>query len=245
MNIKNLQNNWNELGKKDPFWAAITFEDKRGNKWNHNEFFKKGEIEINTLMDYLKSTNKPVKFNRALDFGCGVGRLTQALCKYFNEIYGVDIAPSMIIHAKKFNKFKKKCTYVLNEEVNLNIFNDNYFDVIYTNITLQHMKPKFFKKYLIEFLRIISPTGLVIFQLPSKPAKIKNKIKQTINMIIPKFIFKKFTNKNNNQNIEMYSMRKDKLIKFLNKNGGEVIDFKKNNYAGDNWISYQYIVKKK
>ena len=36
------------------------------------------------------------RFHRALDFGCGVGRLVMPLASRFDEAVGVDISPSMI-----------------------------------------------------------------------------------------------------------------------------------------------------
>lgn len=51
---------------------------------------------------------------KALDFGCGMGRLTQALTKYFEEVYGIDIAPSMIKLTEKYNRYDNKCKFFLN-----------------------------------------------------------------------------------------------------------------------------------
>jgi len=68
-----------------------------------NEFFESGLKEINAVMRYVESLGIDVSRRRALDFGCGVGRLTQAIANYFEEVYGVDIALSMIEQATKCN----------------------------------------------------------------------------------------------------------------------------------------------
>lgn len=39
--------------------------------------------------------------NRALDFGCGVGRLTLALAKEFDAVVGLDISDAMLAEAKR------------------------------------------------------------------------------------------------------------------------------------------------
>ena len=54
MDIKDLQKNWDELGKTDPLWAVITLPDKKGNKWRPDEFFKYGVEEIDRVMDYVR-----------------------------------------------------------------------------------------------------------------------------------------------------------------------------------------------
>ena len=38
----------------------------------------------------------PAARRSALDFGCGIGRLSQALAEHFDQVYGVDISPKMI-----------------------------------------------------------------------------------------------------------------------------------------------------
>ena len=40
MELKELQKQWHLFGKRDPLWAIITWEDKKGNKWDPDEFFE-------------------------------------------------------------------------------------------------------------------------------------------------------------------------------------------------------------
>lgn len=170
MHIKELQKNWNAFGNNDPLWAILTLPDKQWNKWQVDEFFKTGEKEIDGIIKYIESLGVTIPRNKALDFGCGVGRLTQGLTHYFKEVCGVDIAPSMIDLAVKYNRHGHQCQYYLNETDDLKLFKDNSFDLAYSNITLQHMKPRYSKKYIKEFLRILTPRGLLIFQQPSELA---------------------------------------------------------------------------
>jgi hypothetical protein len=82
MNIDQLKQNWEAFGRRDPLWAILTQPDKKGGKWQAEEFFCRGKQEIDGVLDYLKSLplNHVLKLGSALDFGCGIGRLTQALC---------------------------------------------------------------------------------------------------------------------------------------------------------------------
>lgn len=166
----NYQSDWEEFAQLDPMWAIITDKNKKYNKWNNKEFFETGKREIKNFLINVKKLNIKIKFGTALDFGCGIGRLTRALSKYFKKIYGVDISPSMIELANKYNKYPDKCDYILNDKDDLSIFKDNSFDFIYTNIVLQHIPDKkIIKNYLIEFLRILKPEGLLYFHLPTVP----------------------------------------------------------------------------
>src|SRR3989338_957648 len=96
MKLHETGTNWDILGKEDPLFAVLTFKDKRGGKWNKQEFFETGKKEVKGTLEYVRKLNVALTFGKALDFGCGVGRLTQALAQYFEEVHGVDIAPSMI-----------------------------------------------------------------------------------------------------------------------------------------------------
>jgi SAM-dependent methyltransferase len=168
MDLEELQANWDKFGKTDPLWSIITAPSKRGGRWDADEFFATGCREIAAVMAYVQSLGVVLRKGRALDFGCGVGRLTQALCAYFAACDGVDIAPSMIELARRYNKFGEKCRYHLNEVPNLSLFADNSFEFIYSSVTLQHMRPDYSAAYLKEFLRVLAPGGLAVFQLPGE-----------------------------------------------------------------------------
>jgi len=170
MDLKELQRNWDELGKADPLWAILSSPEKLGGKWGLREFFRTGQEEIARVMQDIDLLRIPLPQARALDFGCGVGRLTQALCQYFEECCGVDIAPSMIKLAEGYNRYGSRCRYYLYAANDLRLFGDGSFDFVYTNIVLQHMRPEYSKSYIKEFLRILRPGGVLIFQIPSESA---------------------------------------------------------------------------
>ncbi|HEX8473727.1 MAG TPA: methyltransferase domain-containing protein [Pyrinomonadaceae bacterium] len=176
--LRELQKNWHDFGRRDPLWAILTYPDKRNHKWSLDEFFHTGEWEIRNLIEFAASLD--VKFSRrhALDFGCGVGRLTQALGEHFEQCDGVDIAPSMIELATKYNRHGARCRYHLNATNDLKLFSDASFDFIYSNIVLQHMKPEYVKNYIREFIRVLVPGGLLVFQLPTGPADVVMQKKQ-------------------------------------------------------------------
>lgn len=168
MNFTRLRHNWDALGKADPLWAILSVPEKRGNRWDLDEFLSTGREEIDNVTADLLSLDLEPKLGRALDFGCGVGRLTQALADRFEDAWGVDIAPSMIELADRYNRHPETCHYVLNDHPDLRVFDDEMFDFIYSNITLQHMEPQYQGLYLAELVRVLAPGGLLVFQLPSR-----------------------------------------------------------------------------
>ena len=46
MDLKQLQKNWDEFGKTDPLWAILTSPDRKGGKWDPEEFFAQVMADI-------------------------------------------------------------------------------------------------------------------------------------------------------------------------------------------------------
>lgn len=249
MDLKNLQENWNELGKKDPLWSILTDPDKKGNQWEINDFFEQGKKEIDTLLKYIQALGINFKPGKALDFGCGVGRLTQALAEHFQQVYGVDIAPSMIELANKYNRYGSKCSYFVNETEELKLFEDNSFDFIYTNITLQHIKPEYSKNYIKEFLRILAPNGLLIFQIPSEQTKYY-KTRQQLAVLVPAFLLEGYRRLRYGKpeplasKMEMYGVKREEVMELISDIGGKIVAIQPDESLEPFWTSFHYFITK-
>jgi len=164
--LRQVEKTWEYLANDDPLWAICTDPQRKGGRWDISEFKASGEGEIQTVLEYISKLGVNLDFaGSALDFGCGVGRLTQPLGKRFRSCCGVDISPSMIEHAGRLNQPLDRCRFVVNNRAELRIFDDNHFSFIYSNIVLQHMPPKLSKGYLKEFVRVLKPGGLLVFQV--------------------------------------------------------------------------------
>jgi SAM-dependent methyltransferase len=249
MNLRKLQKNWDEFGRTDPLWAILAEPDKEGNRWELDQFLETGERGVDEIVKYVGQLGISIQWRRALDFGCGIGRLTQPLCRYFDEVHGVDIAPSMIGLANKLNCHTDKCHYHLNETTDLKLFRENYFDFIYSFITLQHIPPEHSRNYIKEFLRVLIPGGLLIFQLPSEVNVID--LPSLILSFIPKPLLdltyrdvRHFIRHRNQPKWEFYTVKQQQVVTFLEGNGGKVIDIKENEAAGRWWKSFRYCVTK-
>lgn len=76
MDIKELQKNWDGFAKQDPLRAI---NGDKGFDWELDGFFETGVSEVEFLMEAINSLNHDFPRGRVLDFGCGVGRLSQPL----------------------------------------------------------------------------------------------------------------------------------------------------------------------
>ena len=158
---------WDAHAERDPLWAVLSDAGKAERKWDVRRFFQTGVNEIALVFYQLESDGIAVTPGSALDFGCGVGRLTQALAQRFEKVVGVDVSPRMVETAASLNRFPDRASYLSNDAPHLRIFDGRSFDFIYTNIVLQHIVPDVTVGYLREFLRILKPAGVLVFQLPS------------------------------------------------------------------------------
>jgi SAM-dependent methyltransferase len=167
--LKELQRNWEGLAQADPLWAICTDPRKRNSQWTQEEFFATGRKEIETVLGYAAGIGVRIdKTLPALDFGCGVGRLTRAMAEYFPECCGVDISPTMISTAQELNRDRPRCHFHLNEDTRLKSLRDNDFGFIYTSLVLQHIAPPCSHQYIRELIRVLKPGGALIFQIPER-----------------------------------------------------------------------------
>lgn len=160
---------WDAHAKRDPLWAVLSEAGKEARRWDVRRFFQTGVNEVALMFYELESRGVAVNRGAALDFGCGVGRLSQALAASFSHVVGVDVSPRMIETATALNPFPDRARFVWNGEPHLQQFGDATFDFIYTNLVLQHIVPEISEVYLREFVRLLRRGGILVFQLPSHP----------------------------------------------------------------------------
>ena len=167
MQLRGLRRHWDEFGRSDPLWAILTAPDKKGNRWSIDEFLQTGRDEIAALIAYLDARGLKASRRRALDFGCGAGRLTRPLAAHFDQAIGVDIAPSMIDLARKLHSGTPGLEFRVNTSNRLESIESGSIDLVYTRLVLQHIRPRYVREYLTEFVRVLGPGGVLVFQLPS------------------------------------------------------------------------------
>jgi ubiquinone/menaquinone biosynthesis C-methylase UbiE len=173
MEVRQQERDWNELAELDPYWAILTSPGTRFGGWDSDEFFATGAAEIDVVMRHAAELGHPQGRARALDFGCGLGRVTRPLAGHFDECVGVDISEGMVRQARELNADVPGASFVVNAADDLRRFNDASFDLVYSVIVLQHVPDRgAIECYIAEFCRVLRPGGLAIFQLPSHIPKI-------------------------------------------------------------------------
>lgn len=155
MDEKAMEKDWDKRAKQD----AIRYV---ADAYRGEEFFQEGTKQARELSQplFIEQGFKP-QGKRMLDIGCGIGRLERGFAEMFAEVWGLDVSGEMIDQAKELNRDFKKIKFVKGSGRDLDAFQDNYFDFIFSYITFQHIpKKKIIKSYFAEIYRTLKPGGL-------------------------------------------------------------------------------------
>jgi ubiquinone/menaquinone biosynthesis C-methylase UbiE len=256
--LEELQRNWEGLAQSDPLWAICSDPDRRNRQWNREEFFATGKREVAVVLKCLADIGVKSDFGSpVLDFGCGVGRLTQAMAGHFPECWGVDISSTMIGLAREFSQGVAGCRFVLNQGARLEAVPDNYFGFAYSSIVLQHIAPQHSRGYIAELVRVLRPGGALVFQLPDslraglmRKVRAKLKLRSRLHALL----------RGQLSTIEMHCMKEAEVRRVVDASGAQVVDVRFTNstepaFCGDlkyleeepksGYISKQYCVVKR
>ena len=241
MKLRSQQKQWNQLARHDPFWAILARPGKRNRRWDPEEFFATGRAEIEAVMRGIEGLGYPAVRGRALDFGCGIGRNTQALVNWFDHVTGVDISPAMLDLAQEHNRARQRCDYILNADDDLRVFPDASFDFIYSRLVLQHLPARHARRYIREFLRILRPAGLLLFQLPSRrrPRPAWQVVASRAYRLIAGQILRV------SRVVEMNGVPREIILRDIEESASRILDVKPDESAGPTWESYLYTVTKR
>lgn len=180
---------WQGNAEADPFWVILTDSRYYGRKWDVAEFFSTGEEEIDRVFKFMVSAAIAAPSGTFLDFGCGVGRISRVLRRRFENGYGVDISPKMVELARTY---VDGVEFIANQTDSLAGFDDASVEFVYSHIVLQHIPNEYQPRYIDEFLRVLRPGGLAVFQVPIdivNPQKTRTplayRVKQTVKRGLP------------------------------------------------------------
>ena len=178
--VEDYADDWESNAQLDARFAILSDPAHNDGGWEDEteSFMASGEREIARVMDHLSTQGlAPLATRSAMDFGCGIGRLTNALGRRFDRAVGVDISPTMVAKATE-HAIGDHVSFVVNQADDLSCFEDDRFDFVYTNIVLQHVSNELQRRYLAEFCRVLAPGGLAVVQLPSVRRGLKGTVRR-------------------------------------------------------------------
>ncbi|MBI3522479.1 MAG: methyltransferase domain-containing protein [Chloroflexi bacterium] len=229
---------WERNARTDPLWAVLAAPDKKGRRWNATEFFKTGERDVAEILGYVDVRGARPRMGRALDFGCGVGRLTQALATCFERVEGVDVSPTMIELARQYDR-TGRCTFSVNTAPDLKLFADGAFDFALSILVLQHIPSPFAIGYVRELCRVVGPGGTLFFQAPHQRHVPLRQRRATALRRLAAWMLRR-----ESVELAMYALPQDEVREILRSSGLDLIEARPDVWAGDDWESFTYLARK-
>ena len=149
-------------------WAILTDPSKRDNKWRSEEFFKTGDDFIRGLFGVFIKAGVQVKRGTAIDFGCGLGRLTRPLVSQgFSRVVGLDISAEMVSRARKLLPARHVPLGGISGEYRCSPHGGSMRGLSSDLHCPSAHHPDLIFHYFSEFARILAPGGILYFQLPT------------------------------------------------------------------------------
>ncbi len=134
--------------------------------WEH--VLQSGRDDLALGMQY--SQMQTGKDRVAVEIGCGVGRVTQALGEHFGRVIGLDVAPALIEQARAKN---------VNEHVSFQVSNGECLtpagvapgavDTVFSYEVLYIVDPLTLQRYFHDVATLLSPGGEFVFQMNVAP----------------------------------------------------------------------------
>lgn len=230
--LKGLGDSWGKLGADDPLWAILSEPTKRNGGWEIESFLETGRQEAAALFRLLDGLKIYPNFNRALDFGCGVGRVSHALGIRFRHVDGLDVSSTMIETARRIHAHRSGLAFHLGTSGSLP-FETQTFDLVYSRLVLQHMPSEIAIPYVSEFVRTLTPTGVAVFQAPSKCLVAESVGPTEVEL------------ESGTARIEMHAHSREDISRAVEQMGGEIAFALDDPCAGEGFESLKYIVRRR
>jgi SAM-dependent methyltransferase len=157
---RRMRDDWNARAREDAgYFVAFGRRDS-----DDAQFFKTATEVINRLEWVLSRVPLAERGSwRALEVGCGPGRLMRPMSRHFVEIHGVDVSDEMITRSKeKLSDIPHAHTQVCDGST-LPMFADETFDFVYSYAVFQHIPAReVIVSYLREIHRVMKTGGLAV-----------------------------------------------------------------------------------
>lgn len=159
--------NWRLWGQRDPYYGVLTDPKFRRDsiEANRQNFFESGQAFIGHWLAEIERHFGALPRERALDFGCGVGRLTIPLSEHFDAVVGLDISQAMLEEAGR-NSANRKIDYLLSDDTLSRV--EGTFDFVNSCIVLQHIPVTRGMALLTQLLARVRTGGGCLIQLSTK-----------------------------------------------------------------------------
>ena len=163
--LQTMRQDWDGRAKENAKHYVATSREN----WNSDEFLREGAEQVHELVEKHSAeicNGRAPSDMRILEIGCGIGRMTMALSRFFGAVDAVDISQEMIAQARLILAERTNVQLHVNNGADLSIFADSSFDFAISIIVFQHIPRRaIIENYIRETWRVLRPSSLFKFQV--------------------------------------------------------------------------------
>ena len=160
---------WEQVARTDPYWGVLTKEDYRSATLTEDarrRFFLLGEQAVVRALGVLAQRfGCPERFDTALEFGCGVGRLLMPLARRSGRAMGVDAAPTMLRLCAENAREAGLDNIELATDLGEFGLEPGSLDLVISFLVLQHIPSEAGYGHFAALLKLVRPGGWGAIQL--------------------------------------------------------------------------------
>jgi len=175
-----MRRDWDRRARENARHYVVTGRAQ----WSDEEFFKSGQITLEEeILNDLENIcqGKDPKEMRALEIGCGAGRVTRAFAGFFGHVYAVDISREMVRQARQAVSAFPNAHVFRNNGKDLAAVSGPWWrrlftaapppmDFAFSFMVFQHIPSReIVENYVREVHRLLRPGGLFKFQVQGSP----------------------------------------------------------------------------
>lgn len=148
-------------------WAVLGDPELRGGGWQaqSDAFYASGRAELAATLERVHRLVAEVPTRSALDFGCGVARLTCALAERFDRVIGMDHAAGMLERAQVAARERGVAPEFI--DAAWPSATDERFDLVWCCLVIQHQPSRYDGLRLVrELAERVGDGGVLYCQVP-------------------------------------------------------------------------------
>ena len=161
--LARMRDDWNRRAAEDAYYYVAFGRREQDDA----EFFATAADVVRSLETELPRL--PAR-ERALEIGCGPGRLMRPMSRHFAEIHGVDVSDEMVRRASELLHDVPNAHPRRGSGADLSAFAGDWFDFVYSYAVFQHIPSRSVVfDYLREAWRVLKPGGILRCQVNGLP----------------------------------------------------------------------------
>ncbi|MBP0494556.1 class I SAM-dependent methyltransferase [Pararoseomonas indoligenes] len=161
---------WSAIGTEAPHWSVLTSDMYRPERIEDTKayFYASGKNDLNIIRGCLRRARvQPEAMVTAVEYGCGVGRVTGHLAVKFPKVVACDISrPHLDIaaaHLAETGASNVQLEHLGPDRLHPELRCDFWF----SRIVLQHNPPPVMAAILRRAFAALNPGGVAVFQVPT------------------------------------------------------------------------------